>query len=131
MMVSELPKVNGDQKCFPEPTSGFPLESTAINAAKAMGDLTRRLQLVTRRTVNRQMFEGLQWEKIGTYLFECQVFKFFGENSKGEKRDKGGGLSREREGGREREGTRGWGFQRGGRILILFPLFQIARKGRK
>ena len=77
MMVSELPKVNGDQKCFPEPTSGFPLESTAINAAKAMGDLTRRLQLVMRRTVNRQMFEGLQREKIGTYLFECQVYKFF------------------------------------------------------
>ena len=24
MMVSELPKVNGDQKCFPEPTSGSP-----------------------------------------------------------------------------------------------------------
>ena len=92
MMVSELPKVNGNQKCFLEPTTVIPLESTAINAAKAMGDLTRKLQLVTKRTVNRQMFEGLQREKIGTYLFECQVYKFFGENSKGEKRGKGGGF---------------------------------------
>ena len=114
MMVSELPKVNGDQKCFPEPTSGFPLESTAINAAKAMGDLTRRLQLVTRRTVNRQMFEGLQREKIGTYLFECQVFKFFGENSKGEKRDKGGGFQGRGRGGGRGRGQGGGGFRGGG-----------------